>query len=145
MRSVANLLAVLPYLANERDSAPRIVERDVVADLLQVNFGRPWRGWTIYKDDRPLLQRDHASGLSDNVLLERMQASGEACAVDVALCEKPYELPSPTIWGAKNSVICRLLSNFNSGLTVKIRNRMTKKFYRKIYRQNDSPGGDRCR
>jgi hypothetical protein len=26
-------------LANERDSAPRIVERDVVADLLQVNFG----------------------------------------------------------------------------------------------------------
>jgi hypothetical protein len=39
MRSVRNLLAVLPYLANERDSAPRIVERDVVADLLQVNFG----------------------------------------------------------------------------------------------------------
>ena len=39
MRSVGNLLAVLPYLANERDSAPRIVERDVVADLLQVNFG----------------------------------------------------------------------------------------------------------
>jgi hypothetical protein len=33
---------VLPYLANERDSAPRIVERDVVADLLQVNFGL-WR------------------------------------------------------------------------------------------------------
>jgi hypothetical protein len=32
-------LAVLPCLANERDSAPRIVERDVVADLLQVNFG----------------------------------------------------------------------------------------------------------
>jgi hypothetical protein len=39
MRSVRNLLAVLPYLANERDSAPRIVERDVVANLLQVNFG----------------------------------------------------------------------------------------------------------
>jgi hypothetical protein len=39
MRSVRNLLAVLPYLANERDSALRIVERDVVADLLQVNFG----------------------------------------------------------------------------------------------------------
>lgn len=39
MRSIGNLLAVLPYLANERDSAPRIVERDVVADLLQVNFG----------------------------------------------------------------------------------------------------------
>jgi hypothetical protein len=39
MWSVSNLLAVLPYLANERDSAPRIVERDVVADLLQVNFG----------------------------------------------------------------------------------------------------------
>jgi hypothetical protein len=34
MRSISNLLAVLPYLANERDSAPRIVERDVVADLL---------------------------------------------------------------------------------------------------------------
>jgi hypothetical protein len=39
MRSVRNFLAVLPYLSNERDSAPRIVERDVVADLLQVNFG----------------------------------------------------------------------------------------------------------
>jgi hypothetical protein len=35
-------LSTLPAtndLANERDSAPRIVERDVVADLLQVNFG----------------------------------------------------------------------------------------------------------
>jgi hypothetical protein len=42
MRSISNLLAVLPYLANEQDSAPRIVERDVVADLLQVNFGL-WR------------------------------------------------------------------------------------------------------
>ena len=39
MRSVGNLLAMLPYLANERDSASGIVERDVVADLLQVNFG----------------------------------------------------------------------------------------------------------
>ena len=39
IRSAGNLLAVLPYLSNERDSAPRIVERDVVADLLQVNFG----------------------------------------------------------------------------------------------------------
>lgn len=39
MRSVGNLRAVLPYLANERDSARRTVERDVVADLLQVNFG----------------------------------------------------------------------------------------------------------
>jgi hypothetical protein len=55
--------------------------------------------------------------------------------VDVALCEKPYELPSQTIWSAKSAVICRLLSNFKSGLTVKIRNRMTKKFYRQIYRQ----------
>jgi hypothetical protein len=39
MWSLTNLLAVLPYLANERDSALGIVERDVVADLLQVNFG----------------------------------------------------------------------------------------------------------
>jgi hypothetical protein len=39
MRSISNLFAVLPYLTNERDSALRIVERDVVADLLQVNFG----------------------------------------------------------------------------------------------------------
>jgi hypothetical protein len=39
MRSFSNLFAVLPYLANERDSAPRIVERDVVADFLQINFG----------------------------------------------------------------------------------------------------------
>jgi hypothetical protein len=34
MWSVRNLPAVLPYLANERDGAPRIV-----ADLFQVNFG----------------------------------------------------------------------------------------------------------
>jgi hypothetical protein len=39
MRSLSNLLAALRYLANERDSAARIVEGDVVADLLQVNFG----------------------------------------------------------------------------------------------------------
>jgi hypothetical protein len=39
MRSVGDFLAVLPYLADERDSAQRIVERDVIADLLQVNFG----------------------------------------------------------------------------------------------------------
>ena len=39
MRSLRNLLAVLPYLSNERDSARRIVERDVIADLLQVKFG----------------------------------------------------------------------------------------------------------
>ena len=30
---------MLPYLADERDSAQRIGERDVIADLLQVNFG----------------------------------------------------------------------------------------------------------
>jgi len=34
MAAIASLRAVLPYLANERDSTPRIVERDVVADLL---------------------------------------------------------------------------------------------------------------
>jgi len=34
MRSVGDLFAVLPYLADERDSAQRIVERDVIADLL---------------------------------------------------------------------------------------------------------------
>ena len=39
MRSVGDFLAVLPHLADERDSAQRIVERDVIADLLQVNFG----------------------------------------------------------------------------------------------------------
>jgi hypothetical protein len=39
MRSLSNLLAVLPYLANERESAPRVVERDLVADLLQVKVG----------------------------------------------------------------------------------------------------------
>jgi hypothetical protein len=39
MRSVGDFLAVLPYFADERDSAQRIVERDVIADLLQVNFG----------------------------------------------------------------------------------------------------------
>jgi hypothetical protein len=39
MRPVGDLFAVLPYLVDERDSAQRIVERDVIADLLQVNFG----------------------------------------------------------------------------------------------------------
>lgn len=42
MRSLSNLFTVLPHLTNERNSAPRIVERDVVADFLQVNFGL-WR------------------------------------------------------------------------------------------------------
>jgi hypothetical protein len=72
--------------------------------------------------------RDNSWGLSDRVLLEPTQASNEACTVDVALCEKPYELPSPTICSAKNSAICKLLSKFKSGLTVKIKTRMTKKF-----------------
>jgi hypothetical protein len=67
--------------------------------------------------------------LSDRELLEAAQALNEACKVDVALCEKPYELLSPTIWSAKNAAICRLLSKFKSGLTVKIRNRMTKKLF----------------
>src|SRR5882724_10181852 len=58
--------------------------------------------------------RDTSWGLSDRVPLGRMPASDEASTVDVALCEKPYELPSPTIWSAKNFVYCRLLSNFKS-------------------------------
>ena len=39
VRSVGDFPAVLPYLADERDSAQRIVERDVIADFLQVDFG----------------------------------------------------------------------------------------------------------
>jgi hypothetical protein len=39
MRPVGNFLAVLPYLVNERNGAQGIVERDVVADLFQVNLG----------------------------------------------------------------------------------------------------------
>jgi hypothetical protein len=39
MRSVGDIFTMLPYLANEGDSAQRIVERDVVAHLLQVSFG----------------------------------------------------------------------------------------------------------
>ena len=39
MRPVRDFLAVSPYLADERDSAQRIVDRDVIANLLQVNFG----------------------------------------------------------------------------------------------------------
>jgi len=39
MRSVRDFLAVLPYLADERDSAQWIVDGDVIANLLQVNFG----------------------------------------------------------------------------------------------------------
>jgi hypothetical protein len=42
MQSLRSLFSALSHLANERDSALRIVERDVVADLLQVNFGL-WR------------------------------------------------------------------------------------------------------
>jgi hypothetical protein len=40
----------------------------------------------------------------------RGHGANEACTVDVALCEKPYELPNPTIWSAKKSVNCGLLS-----------------------------------
>jgi hypothetical protein len=100
----------------------------ICENLTYMNRGYSKRQQTAkrYHELRQVL-RDNASGLSDRVLLERMQASDEACAVDVALCEKPYEF-SPTIWSAKNPVICRLLSNFKSGPTVKIRNRMTKKF-----------------
>ena len=72
--------------------------------------------------------RDTSWGLSDRDPLGRMPVLDEACTVDVALWEKPYELPSRTICSAKNSAICMLLSTFKSGLTVKIRNRMTKKF-----------------
>jgi len=103
--------------------------RAIRENLPDMNLGHSKRQQTA-KRSHELRQvvRDNASGLSDRVLLERMQASDEACAVDVALCEKPYELPSTTIWSAKNSFIYTLLSNFKSGLTVKIRNRMTKKF-----------------
>jgi hypothetical protein len=89
--------------------------------------------------------RDHTPGLSDRVLLERMQASGVAGAVDVALCENPYDLLSPTIWSAKNSVNCRLLDNFKSGLTVKIRNRTTKKLLPSDLPSKRLAWGDRCR
>ena len=72
--------------------------------------------------------RDNSWGLSDRVLLKRMPASDEACTAKVALGEKPNELPSRTILGAKHSVICRLLSNLNLSLTVEIRNSMAKDF-----------------
>ena len=168
MRSLSNLLAVLPHLANERDSARRMVERDVVADLLQVILGLwckvrsftsrvLWPFWCTCELDGQAPRwrvsacaaatlghskrhkagkrsheprqavRDDSWGLSDRVLLERMQASDEACTVVVALCEKPCELASQTIWSANNSVICRLLSKFKSGLTVKVGDRMTKR------------------
>src|SRR5882757_3880900 len=72
--------------------------------------------------------RDTSWGLSDRVPLGRMPTSDEASTVDVALWEKPYELPSRTIWSAKNSVICRLLSNLTLSLTVTNRNRMAEEF-----------------
>jgi hypothetical protein len=99
------------------------------------------------KRSRELRQavRDNSWDLSDRVLLELTPASNEACTVDVALREKPYELPSPTIWSAKNSFIYRLLSNLKSGLTVKLRMGLPRNFYRQIYRQNHSLGSDRCR
>ena len=101
--------------------------RAIRENLPDMNLGHSKRQKTAKRShEHRQVARDHTSGLSDRVLLERMQASGVADTVDVALCEKPYELPSPTIWSAKNSVNCRLLSNFKSGLTVKIRNRMTK-------------------
>jgi hypothetical protein len=55
--------------------------------------------------------RNNSWDLSDRVLLERVPASNEACTVDVALTQKPYELPSRAIWSAKNLVICRRLNN----------------------------------
>lgn len=41
-RPLRDLLAVLANFTNERDRAPRIVERDVVANLFEVGFGL-WR------------------------------------------------------------------------------------------------------
>jgi hypothetical protein len=59
----------------------------------------------------------------------------------MVVVENRYELPSQAIRRAKSCFIYRLLSNFKFGLTVKIRNRMTKKsFYRHIHRQIDSLG-----
>jgi hypothetical protein len=89
--------------------------------------------------------RGNSRGLSERVLLEPTQASNEAYTVDVAHFEKHYELPSPTIWSAKNSTICRLLSKSKSGLTVKIRNRMTKKFLPSDLSSKRLAWGDRCR
>ena len=42
LRSFPNLLAVLADFTDEGDSAPGIIERDVVADLLEVGLGL-WR------------------------------------------------------------------------------------------------------
>ncbi len=64
--------------------------------------------------------RDNLWGLSDRVLLERVPTSDEPCTVDAAPGEKPYKLPSRTIWNAKDPVICRLLGNLGFSLTVKI-------------------------
>ena len=110
-----------------------------------MNLGHSMRQKTA-KRSNELRQavRDNSWGLSDRVLLERMQASDEACIVDVALCEKPYELPSPTIWSAKNSVICRLLSNLILSLTVKIRHRMAKEFLPSDLPSKPFAWGNRC-
>jgi hypothetical protein len=93
-----------------------------------MNLGHSKRQYTA-KRSRELRQavRDNSWDLSDRVLLELTPASNEACTVHVALREKPYELPGPTIWSPKHSFIYRLLSNLKSGLTVKIRNEIAKK------------------
>jgi hypothetical protein len=103
--------------------------RAIRENLPDMNLGHSKRQETA-KRPHELRQavRGNSRGLSERVLLEPTQASNEAYTVDVAPCEKPYELRSPTIWSAKNSAICRLLNKLKSGLTVKIRNRMTKKF-----------------
>jgi hypothetical protein len=88
--------------------------------------------------------RDNLWGLSDRALLERMPVSDEACAADVAIGGKLYELPNRTIWIAKNSVICGLLRNPKFGLTVKIRNRMTKKFLPSDLPSKRFAWGNRC-
>jgi hypothetical protein len=104
--------------------------RAIRGNLPHMNIGHSNRQKTAKRSHEVRqVARDHASGLSDRVLSERMQASSVAGAVDVALCEKPYELLSPTIWSAENSVNCRLLSNFKSGLTVKNRKQHDEKVF----------------
>jgi hypothetical protein len=54
----------------------------------------------------------------------RLVARGNAWVID----ETPYELPSPAIQSAKNSIIRGLLRNLTVSLTVKFKNKMTKTF-----------------
>jgi len=68
--------------------------------------------------------------------------SDQACINAAAAGEKLYDFRSPAIRTGENSMICGVSPNPEVRLTVKFRTDRSANFYRQIYRQKDSLGGN---